>query len=434
MISTANGGIDPEATVSSSAIFSVYLRSESGETGDVWIALQGDASGFASAGPLTVTEEWQRYSVAKETTTVDTAVSAFIYPSTGRAAASILVDAAQLEHKAWLTPYFDGDQTGSTWDGDSHNSATTREAGQVTIDGEQVGLDLSRSWWFAIDVTLTFDRDDLFGSFPIGTKDFLNMGKPKGDGYGMVGDEGIVLDYYSESKNLKFYKLSERGNVYYPMPDFQSGDEMRVVCSWDPAVGMQMWVKVADNPLFHARNNSVKAKSASVIPPLWLLSVSGGYSWSSHGEYQSNSLHRNLVIMQGTVDDAMAAAYISDPAGFLADCGERPALSSRIGNAYWASMADYQSRLLSVDYKVRNLASGMAYDVTLVGSDSTNGTMLATAMPQSVGDISSADSPMIVTLKYYVPPGVTQFKIKDYSEARDNCGIVYCYPTADPRN
>lgn len=425
----ATGGL---AAVDSGAVmFSAYLKSAAGEVHDVWIAIAGDASGMTGAGPFTLDEEWRRFSVKADVAPDDSNVAVFVYPSTGGAAATVLVDAIQLETKGYLTPYFDGDQTGSAWDGDAHASTSHRAPGIVTLAGSEVGLDFTRPWWFALDVTLGFDRDDLFGSFPIGTKDFLNMGAPLANGTGMVGNEGVILDYYSVSKNLKFYKIGNRGAVHYPMPDFQPGDLMRVVCAWDPATGMELWTQVGGNAVFHASDTSAAARSASAIGPDWLLSVSDSGCWYAYGDYQSNSLHRNLVVRQGVIDDGMARSYLAEPAAFLEDCGRKPHLILKQRRTYWASAQDYQDRLLSVDYEMINRGANAAHDVTIVGAASTNGTMLETPVPLAVGDIAPGDH-AVIKLRYVVPHGVNRFKTEVFSMGEDSCGVAHFFPAPLP--
>lgn len=431
MVSSAEGGIDFIEGGNATTTFSIYLRSATGKPGDVWIAIEGDRSGVTTSGPFTVTGNWRRFTAVKQVASDEIVITARIYPAADNPAMAIHLDAAQLEKKSWLTPYFDGDQTGSAWNGAPHGSTSTRAPGSATIDGEQFALDFTEPWWFAIDVTLGFDHADRFGSYPVGTKDFLNLGTPVAGGIGMEGNEGVILDYYSVSKNLSFYKLNGRGAVRYPTPDFRTGDTMRVVCSWKPGGGMEMWVRIGENPVFHASDVSAAARSAADIAPGWLLSVSDSGCWSSYGDYQSNSLHRNLVVKQGTVDAAMALAYLDDPAGFLDGCGEKPSLSLRMEGAYWASLADYQSRLLSVDYELASQGAVPAVNVNIIGGSISNGVMLATLVPHGAGNVSAA-APAGVTLQYLVPHGVSQFRSGIYAQAADSCGFSFYFPSLPP--
>lgn len=87
---------------------------------------------------------------------------------------------------------------------------------------------------------------------------------------------------------------------------------------------MAMWVKAGSNQAFRSVNESTAARSTAAVGPGWVLSISDSGFWSAYGDYQSNSLHRYLVVRQGTIDDAMARDYISDPAAFLAGCGDSP--------------------------------------------------------------------------------------------------------------
>lgn len=96
-------------------------------------------------------------------------------------------------------------------------------------------------------------------------------------------------------------------------------------------------------------------------------------------------------------------------------------------NAYWASYADYESRLLSVTYSISNLGTATAYDVLVTGSLATAGVSLAPTPPVTLGDLSPGASGML-TLKYVVPSGISRFLTTVMATAQDSSGIIYAYP------
>jgi hypothetical protein len=112
----------------------------------------------------------------------------------------------------------------------------------------------------------------------------------------------------------------------------------------------------------------------------------------------------------------------------------QPALTLSKTSIYWASMADYTARKLSVNYSIGNAASGTnAYAVELVGTVNTQGVIqdIVGPGPTSVGNIPAGGSAP-VTLKYNVPVGVVTFNSTAYATAKDLCNNTYEYPGAWP--
>src|SRR5450759_1034014 len=71
---------------------------------------------------------------------------------------------------------------------------------------------------------------------------------------------------------------------------------------------------------------------------------------------------------------AQAASY------YIGQCGQ-PSLGVRATSIYWATYADYQERLLSVDYTISNDSGPDAMTVTILGSMNTSGVILSTGTP-----------------------------------------------------
>jgi hypothetical protein len=189
-----------------------------------------------------------------------------------------------------------------------------------------------------------------------------------------------------------------------------------------------MWVRLGANDLTHITDLSAAAKQPAQIGESWMLSVSDCQAWSSYGDYQSNSLHRNLVVSQGSINESMAAEYIEDPLSFVAECKSRPFLDVQSTRIYWTSMEDYVARILSVDYSIDNIGSGPAYNIRVTGGDCTNGVMPASTAPVLIEELTSGVGSSQFTFQYVVPHGVQTFRTSNYAQALDVCGFNHYYP------
>ena len=110
--------------------------------------------------------------------------------------------------------------------------------------------------------------------------------------------------------------------------------------------------------------------------------------------------------------------------------GGKPSLTLAKTGVYWASYADYTSRLLSVDYRLTNPMAYpfmTAYNVMVADSSATNGVILETSMPRSFNVIGVWGS-VEYTLRYNVPSGVGSFRTTNTVSASDQCGNGYTYP------
>lgn len=429
-IGSTEGSLDPGPYT-----FSIFARTAEEQPQSFRLQLISD-SGNESVGEFFADGDWRRYSVSIDTDSSSTKLAAIITPATAGGNMSLQLDAAQLESKGYLTPYFDGDQDGCHWEGKAGASRSIRYGGKAVLDNGMVDMDPSQPFWFAIDVKLGFNRSDLFGQFPIGTKDFFNLGRPVGDGYGMDGNEGVILDYFSVTKNLDFYKLGGKGIIRYPMPPFESGDRMVVVCSYDDSRGMELWARVGSHSPGYMMVTSDEAKMPADIGDDFTISVSDSGAWSGYGDYHSNSSHRNLVLSQGSVATETAQAYLEDPDGFVAalagpgaTCGIKPDLGISASDAYWADMAEYSAGLLSVDYSLSNGEGSQANNISIAGSICSGGVMAAIIEPRDMGNLPGGlVSTLDFTIKYLVPPGVISFRTAIYATATDACSISYSYP------
>lgn len=104
----------------------------------------------------------------------------------------------------------------------------------------------------------------------------------------------------------------------------------------------------------------------------------------------------------------------------------KPPLSLARNSIYWASLADYEVRNLSVDFMISN-GNKPAYNVNITGATATAGVTCNTVMPASLGNIGSGGS-QIVTLNYTVPNGVAFFNTAVSASAQDEYGNEFTYP------
>ncbi len=139
----------------------------------------------------------------------------------------------------------------------------------------------------------------------------------------------------------------------------------------------------------------------------------------------------NAPVLIGSVNGLAPAACgvyaIDNKAAYY---GTKPGLSLSKTRTYWGSYADYTLGKLSVDYSLGASAAAAANDVKIVGSSSTAGVTIATALPASVGNIAAAGSAS-TTLQYNVPAGTALFKTTTYATAQNGASI-YSYPGPYP--
>ncbi|MFA6001545.1 MAG: DUF2334 domain-containing protein [Thermoleophilia bacterium] len=107
-------------------------------------------------------------------------------------------------------------------------------------------------------------------------------------------------------------------------------------------------------------------------------------------------------------------------------CGVEPDLSLFETNARWVSYTDYISRLLTVDYLIKSDIT--VSDVVINGTINTNGVLLATGMPISLGEVSGGVNGAPFTLKYNVPHQTGVFRSMIFVSTYDACGSSYHYP------
>jgi beta propeller repeat protein len=100
--------------------------------------------------------------------------------------------------------------------------------------------------------------------------------------------------------------------------------------------------------------------------------------------------------------------------------------------SFWASLADYQNRELSVRFLMENASPVVAaYECSLLDSTCSSGVMVATELPLHIGHMEPNTS-FETVIKYSVPPGIYSFKTAVYLKAADNCGYYKFLPGPPP--
>ncbi|MHB1389767.1 MAG: hypothetical protein ACYCXF_00810 [Thermoleophilia bacterium] len=135
----------------------------------------------------------------------------------------------------------------------------------------------------------------------------------------------------------------------------------------------------------------------------------------------------NAPVLKGSINglaESVCGVYaIGDKSAYY---GTKPSLTLSKTGALWASYADYTAGLLTVNYSVGNSGTAGAANVSIVGSSSSMGVSVATAMPASLGNIAAGGSTSI-SLKYNVPGGTVKFGTTTYATAQ-NGAQVFTYP------
>lgn len=107
------------------------------------------------------------------------------------------------------------------------------------------------------------------------------------------------------------------------------------------------------------------------------------------------------------------------------------ALTLSRGAVYWASMADYEAALLSVDFSITNAGPGTANDAAITYVSVGNGVSAVTGLPLALGSIPQ-DSSSDFTLVYSVPTGAGSFMTTLYAQAINDDGETQYWPSPPP--
>lgn len=127
-----------------------------------------------------------------------------------------------------------------------------------------------------------------------------------------------------------------------------------------------------------------------------------------------------------TACDGQANCTTAAEISFTTTCTSgMPALTLMAPSAYWASMADYNNGVLSVDWSL-NTGADTAYNVSF-SSAPVWAQVTALNSPVSVGTIAASSS-AVATVQYQIPAGASAFAVINGATAEDQCGTGYTYP------
>ncbi|MDO8736976.1 MAG: NosD domain-containing protein [Thermoleophilia bacterium] len=180
-----------------------------------------------------------------------------------------------------------------------------------------------------------------------------------------------------------------------------------------------------NNAIFQVSVNGGSGNSFSVAEP------DGGNYWSS---YDSAAEGCADVDADGYCDSAYGANGVIDSLAWVRNGGwtcTSPLLSLSRPVPFWATYADYMQHRLSISWTVNNDGNNTVYDVTVSGCMNTNGVMVETPLPSSLGNLAGGNSTSL-TLAYSVPMGVGTFRSAIFLTANDRCEGAYEYPAPLP--
>jgi len=124
-------------------------------------------------------------------------------------------------------------------------------------------------------------------------------------------------------------------------------------------------------------------------------------------------------------DRPRGAGY--DMGAFEGGSAPQPTLSWTNTGAYWASYADYQERILNVDYSLGNSGPGAAFTLSVTDAASNKGIQLVTPLPFALGNLVTGHN-LQTTLRYQIPDGVTSFRTTTWLTGVDGDGQEFVYP------
>jgi hypothetical protein len=142
------------------------------------------------------------------------------------------------------------------------------------------------------------------------------------------------------------------------------------------------------------------------------------------GENTGGSGNTDYTIINKPAEDVVKSWYALGLA-------QAPAIGATVNSVGWRSYADYQARNLSVDYKIDNIGSGPANDVTLTDSRATAGVQTLTTLPVNLGSLDPGNG-SAMTVTYKVPPGVASFRAFIDITFLDVSGNRHHFPEALP--
>ncbi len=159
--------------------------------------------------------------------------------------------------------------------------------------------------------------------------------------------------------------------------------------------------------------------------PAGALPAPGGAGSAQYISVQGLDAGATYYFAIKAMDDFYAYGGISNVAEATTPA---PVLTWAWSATYWANLADFQARILSIEYDVANRGNDTAVGVGITGSDSdVGGVALVSSVPLDVGNLAAGQR-RTVCLKYSVPPAVMRFKTFTYASCMDGNGSIHRYP------
>ena len=293
----------------------------------------------------------------------------------------------------------------------------------VDID-PPVTTDDAPSGWQNTDVTVTLTCTDTVSGC-----DFTDWSADNSGGSGtgntiLVTNEGVTT--------ITYYSTDNVGHVEAPNTTTVSIDKTNPVVVYTGPTGT-VYTNVAS--ITGTVTDASPSSGIDSVTGAAVLSLDGGatYPFSCTVSLSGDIDCPTPGLANGTYSAVISA---TDNAGnngtdggtFTYAAHGQPNLGVSVAKVYWATYADYQMGILSVDYTMTNHSTGLsAIGVSIVTVVNTNSVILLTTTPVTVGDIAAGASAGF-TLEYSLPPGVTQFMTSIYASASDPTGTVYYYP------
>ncbi len=180
------------------------------------------------------------------------------------------------------------------------------------------------------------------------------------------------------------------------------------------------------NNSFTGNANQVSIEGTSTGNIFSLAAPAGGNYWDNWSSPDADS--------DGFVDSPFVFAGGQDSLPHAAPDGwcKAPTLGLSRQSVYWASVADYDNGILSVDYAVDSFFD--VFHGLVVATSTSNAVVSITPLPVDIGETinAGAGGSLPVTLRYAIPPGVSNFLSTTYASADDVCGNTYYYPGPPP--
>jgi hypothetical protein len=255
-----------------------------GKTVQINLREAGGAAGAATTTTsATLTDEWQRVAVTRTIVEADrTAINHWIYMANVTAGPKMLVDAVQLEQKAYATPYCDGSMgNGHSWSGTAHASTSSRTVSALSYP---IGGNIQAAFGTII-----------MWIYPTGFN--ANSGF-----LWRAGDVNGEFDSYINSAGLLYIRSNGSSITYYNVSALKN-TWIHVAITWDIATSKY---------LLYINGTLVVSYTSFILPTLHNTTLAiGGIIGSTN--YNHNGYIDDLTILDRAASaDEIRAVYESN--------------------------------------------------------------------------------------------------------------------------